>query len=209
MKFAKFVINDGRIESRSDCGTFDPAGFSQALEILTTLRRSTFGAKHLLPDAPAFAVGVGMDANGPILGVPGPFDLNLPFDPSGAPSRHLWDASVIRYRPTHFHLKQWAAEANIRCRYQLLHETAPRDDKGWIGLNIGFSTRTTRGKMPEQEDWPVFQAAAAKIWKARPSLICFLEKEEPEYRFLLTDPTLVAFTDCFAAAMLLNPEGPY
>lgn len=51
-------------------------------------------------------------------------------------------------------------------------------------------------KRPMEEQITELKAVAAQIWASRPAFVCHLTRA---YSFS-------AFTDCFSAAMLLNPE---
>jgi hypothetical protein len=92
------------------------------------------------------------------------------------------------------------------CKFSVLSASAEERLKGGLFGAIGGSYFAEQQRLPESErdKSPVEVAKArgavveAEIWASRPCLVCFGKSDGP----------VSPFIDCFAAAMLLNPEPP-
>ena len=185
MKYIRFGLTAGKIETRHslDSDALDPALLLTATETLNKLRASAAGVVCHVPGVALYWIGLGLP----------------PIQYRSARTKSLISVSDTSDRSTEFFL--------MRDNHYVLFRVVPletaENDPHLFGTIAGSSAaaevrppQELRDKRIQAELIAEIKAVASEIWIARPALVCDLIQTYP----------FSAFTDCFAAAMLLNLE---
>lgn len=201
MKFAKFIIPGGQIVSKQEVAVsdLDQALLQRAMEILSQLRADVPGTTYPVPNAPSYSVGLGTPQN--ITWEELATELTAPGSPTDAPmmTREEWDEEEQKARHAEFYIMH--GKDNVP--FAIFPFSAISDDPALLGTIAGLFAGSHFPLSEEQADSRFMEeqiaehkTVAAQIWAERPALVSPLEKS---YSF-------TAFTDCFAAAMLLTTD---
>jgi len=195
MRFRRFTLRAGKIHSQSDRVTekLDPALLDGAMETLTLLRVSATGDPVPLPGVATCWIGLGLPNWRPAeAGV------------EETTARPRWERYAREARRTDFYLMR----DDGLVLFQVVPATAIENDPALFGTIAGSAAGAQvrlprwcwwrRDRRTNDQQIAETKAVAAEIWKARPALVSHLPDTHP----------LSAFVDCFAAALLSNPEAP-